>query len=336
MGLFVDEATLVVRGGRGGDGCVSFRREKYVPKGGPDGGDGGNGGSVILVADRNLNTLVDLSHVKVVAAGNGRPGTGKKFHGRSGKDVIIRVPVGTIVRHAETGDIMRDLVGHGDRLVVAQGGKGGRGNTRFATSTNRAPREHEEGTAGESRKIDLELKLLADAGLVGMPNAGKSTLLSRVSNAHPKIAAYPFTTLQPYLGIVKGGEYESFVMADLPGLIEGAHKGSGLGDEFLRHIERTRIIVHMIDMVPPGEQDPYRNYKAIRKELTAYSKLLGEKAEIVVANKMDLPGAGENLARLEGKVGKEVIGISAATGRGLKELIRKILIMLKEADRKEA
>jgi GTP-binding protein len=332
MSLFVDEATIVVRGGRGGDGCVNFRREKYVPKGGPDGGDGGNGGSVILLADRNLNTLVDLSHVPEFRAGNGKPGTGKKFHGKSGADVIIRVPVGTLLRHSETGDVMRDLVKHGDRLVLAQGGKGGRGNTRFATSTNRAPRQHEEGTDGEVRKVYLELKLLADVGLVGMPNAGKSTLLSRVSKARPKIAAYPFTTISPYLGIVKAGEYESFVMADIPGLIEGAHEGAGLGDEFLRHIERTRIIVHILDIVPSSGPEPYKAYRIIRKELSEYSQLLAEKKEIVVANKMDLPDAEENLERLRGKVDVEVIGISAVTGKGIKDLISKILAMLKTAD----
>lgn len=330
MALFVDEASITVRGGRGGDGCVSFRREKYVPRGGPDGGDGGNGGSVILVADRNINTLVDLSHVAEFAAGNGRPGMGKKFHGKSGADVLIRVPVGTVVRHAETGDVMRDLTKHGEKLVVAQGGKGGRGNTRFATSTNRAPREREEGRDGEFRKISLELKLLADVGLVGLPNAGKSTLLSRTTKARPKIAPYPFTTIQPYLGIVKAGDYEAFVMADIPGLIEGAHQGKGLGDEFLRHIERTRIILHMIDIVPTGGPTPYRAYKTIRKELAAHSPLLAAKKEIVVANKMDLPGAEKNLAELRRRLkGVEVIGISAVTGRGLKELISAILAMLK-------
>ena len=332
MAFFVDEAKIIVRGGRGGDGCVNFRREKYVPKGGPDGGDGGNGGSVILVADRNLNTLVDLSHVPEFRAGSGRPGMGKKMHGKSGKDVIIRVPVGTVIRHAETGGIMRDLVKHGDRLVIAQGGKGGRGTKRCATSTNRAPRQHEEGREGEARKVYLELKLLADVGLVGMPNGGKSTLLSRISKARPKIAPYPFTTISPYLGIVRAGEYESFVMADLPGLIEGAHEGAGLGDEFLRHIERTRIIVHMIDIAPPAGPEPHKAYRIIRKELAEYSRSLAEKREIVVANKMDLPGAEENLARLREKIDAEVIGISAATGKGIKDLMRKILVMLKTAD----
>jgi len=336
MGLFVDEAKIIVRGGRGGDGCVNFRREKYVPKGGPDGGDGGNGGSVILVADRNLNTLVDLSHVPEFRAGDGRPGMGKKMHGKSGKDVIIRVPVGTIVHHAETGDIMRDLVKHGDRLVIAQGGKGGRGNTRFATSTNRAPRQREEGREGEVRKVYLELRLLADVGLVGMPNAGKSTLLAKVSRARPKIAPYPFTTVSPYLGIVRAEEYESFVMADIPGLIEGAHKGAGLGDEFLRHIDRTRIIVHMIDIAPPGGPEPHRAYRIIRKELSEYSQSLAKKKEIVVANKMDLPSAEENFDRLREKLDVEVIGISAVTGKGIKDLIRKILVMLKSADEDKA
>jgi len=336
MALFVDEATLVVCGGRGGDGCVNFRREKYVPKGGPDGGDGGNGGSVTLVADRNLNTLVDLSHVTKMAAGNGRPGAGKKWHGKAGKDVIIRVPVGTIVRHAETRDMMRDLVKHGDRLVVARGGKGGRGNTRFATSTDRAPRKHEEGKEGEERKIYLELRLLADVGLAGLPNAGKSTLLAKVSKARPKIAAYPFTTLSPYLGIVKAGEYESFVMADIPGLIEGAHEGAGLGTEFLRHIERTRIIVHMIDIAPTAGPTPLKAYRVIRKELAAYSGALAGKQEIVVANKMDLPGAEKNLAHLREKLDVPVIGISAATGQGIKDLIRKILAMLQNADNEKA
>lgn len=334
MGLFIDEATVIVRGGRGGNGCVSFRREKYVPRGGPDGGDGGRGGDVIIIADRNLNTLVDLSHAAEFVARDGRPGMGKKMHGASGKDVIIRVPVGTIIHRAETGDVLRDLVRHDEQLVAAKGGKGGRGNTRFATSTNRAPRTAEEGREGEERKIRLELKLLADVGLAGMPNAGKSTLLSKISHARPKIAAYPFTTRYPYLGIVKTGEYDSFVMADIPGLIEGAHEGAGLGDEFLRHIERTRIIVHLIDIAPEGGPKPHEAYRIIRKELAAYSNVLAQKPEIVVANKMDLPGSEKKLAELRKKTGKEVIPISAATKRGLKDLLRAILAMLQNADAK--
>lgn len=328
MGLFVDEAAITVHGGSGGDGCVSFRREKYVPRGGPDGGDGGRGGDVILVADRNLNTLVDLSHATKYAAGNGRSGMGKKKYGRSGKDVTIRVPVGTIVRNAESGDVLRDLVRDGERLVVVKGGRGGRGNARFATSTNRAPRRAEEGREGEGRTIRLELKLLADVGIVGLPNAGKSTLLSKLSHARPKIGAYPFTTRYPYLGIVKAGEYDTFVMADIPGLIEGAHKGAGLGDEFLRHIERTRIIVHMIDIVPQGGPEPLEAHKIIRRELKDYSEELAQKPEIVVANKMDIPGSVEALAALRAKTGIDVLGISAITGGGLDDLLRAILVML--------
>ncbi|RKY27701.1 MAG: GTPase ObgE [Planctomycetota bacterium] len=331
MGLFIDEASIVVRGGRGGDGCCSFRREKYVPRGGPDGGDGGRGGDVILVADRNLNTLIDLSHAKEFAAGNGRPGMGKKKYGRSGEDLIIRVPVGTVVRDAETGDVLRDLVRDGERLVAACGGRGGRGNARFATSTNRAPRYAEEGREGEAREIHLELKLLADVGLVGLPNAGKSTLLSKLSRARPKIGAYPFTTRYPYLGIVSAGEYDTFVMADIPGLIEGAHEGAGLGDEFLRHIERTRIILHMIDIAPQGGPPPQEAYETIRGELADYSAELAQKPEIVVANKMDLPGSEEALAGLREGTGLDVLGISAITGRGLEDLLRAILPMLRSA-----
>jgi GTP-binding protein len=323
--MFIDEAEILTRGGDGGRGCVAFRRESYVPRGGPAGGDGGNGGSVRLVADPQLTTLFDIAQQPVYAAENGEPGRGKDQHGRSGRDLEVRVPPGTVVRDVSTGVVLRDLTQPGESVLVAGGGRGGRGNKAFASPTNRTPREYEEGEPGEERRLALELKLIADVGIVGMPNAGKSTLLSRLSDARPRIADYPFTTLAPQLGVVDLGDFRRLVMADLPGLIEGAHRGVGLGDEFLRHIERTRVICHLIDILPLDGSDPADNYRVIRREMETYSPELGRKPEVVVANKMDLSGAEANADALERALGRPVTRISAVTGRGLADLLRALV-----------
>ncbi|MFP4054676.1 MAG: GTPase ObgE [Phycisphaerae bacterium] len=317
--LFVDEVDLLVQAGGGGNGCMSFRREKFVPKGGPDGGDGGNGGSIYVQADESYNTLQHLAGHRHWKADRGGHGKGKNCHGRNGKDVTILVPPGTIVYDAEHGTVFRDLAKDGEKICVAKGGKGGRGNVHFKSSTHQAPREWEPGEPGEERRLHLELKLIADVGLVGKPNAGKSTLLSRVTKAKPKVADYPFTTLHPHLGIVEMSRFRRFVMADIPGLIEGAHDGAGLGDEFLRHIERTKLLVHMVDACP-YDGDPVADYRAIRKELDEYSPQLADKDEIVVANKLDLTGADEVVQRMAEELGVEVIPISAVTGKGLERL----------------
>jgi len=325
---FVDQADIYVKAGDGGDGCVSFRREKYVPKGGPDGGDGGDGGDVIIEADENLGTLLDLVSRSHYVAPSGRPGAGKNRTGANGEDLVIRVPVGTIVLDRRTGLVLTDLTQHGQRVVVARHGRGGRGNARFATPVNQTPVEFEEGAPGEERYLRLELKLIADVGLIGEPNAGKSTLLSRVSAAHPRIAAYPFTTLEPQLGIVDADGYQRFTVADLPGLIEGAHEGRGLGDEFLRHIERTRMLVHMVEPKPMDGSSPVEAYHRVRRELRLYSERLAEKPEIVVASKMDLPGSEEGREALQKALGVEVLPISAVTGRGLRRFVSAILKVL--------
>jgi len=327
--MFIDEVDLVALAGRGGDGCASFRREKFIPKGGPDGGDGGDGGSVFVVADASLNTLQHLAGHHHWRAPSGQPGRGKKCHGKSGGDIEIRVPVGTIIFDAEHNIPLRDLVEDGQRLCVAEGGKGGRGNVHFKTSVHQAPRHAEQGAPGGERRLRLELKLIADAGLLGKPNAGKSTLLSRLSAARPKIADYPFTTLTPVLGIVELPDHRRFVLADIPGLIEGAHAGAGLGHEFLRHVERTRLLVHILDAAPL-EGDPVEDYKTIREELAKYSPKLAEKPEIVVANKMDLTDAQQNLRRLKKELGVDVYPISAVTGKGLELLARHIWDQLHE------
>jgi len=329
---FVDETEIQVKGGDGGKGCVSLRREKFVPKGGPDGGDGGDGGDVIIEADENLGTLLDLASKAHHHAQDGKPGAGRKRGGADGSDIVIKVPVGTIVRDRDTGVVLKDMIEHGQSIVAARGGRGGRGNATFATSVNQTPMEAEPGRRGEERHLKLELKLIADVGVIGKPNAGKSTLLSRISAAHPKIASYPFTTLEPQLGIVEVGQYRRFTVADLPGLIEGAHKGKGLGDEFLRHVERTRIVVHMVDAAPVDRSDPVESYHAIREELRLYSPLLAEKPEIVVANKMDLHGAEHGLRRLREALDVEVLPISAITGKGLKALIISIVKTLDGLD----
>jgi GTP-binding protein len=321
--VFLDEIDFVAFGGDGGDGCVAFRREKFVPKGGPSGGDGGNGGSVLVQTDEQYNTLQHLAGHHHFRAQHGQQGMGSKCHGKKGQDLIVRVPPGTIVFDAEHHLVLKDLVAPGDRVCVAAGGKGGRGNVHFKSSTNQTPRQAEEGTPGEIKSIHLELKLIADAGLVGLPNAGKSTLLSRLSAARPKVAAYPFTTLSPHLGIVELVNWRRFVMADIPGLIEGAHAGAGLGHEFLRHIERTKLLVHMVD-VAPLDGDPVEAYRVIRNELQSYSPALAAKPEIVVANKIDLTGGADNAKRLAEETGQPVVAISAVTGAGLERLGERI------------
>jgi GTP-binding protein len=323
-GMFVDEVDLVVSAGDGGNGCTAFRREKYIPKGGPAGGNGGDGGDVKFRADDSLNTLQHLAGHHHWQADRGGHGEGKNKHGRNGEDCVIRVPPGTLIYDADKGVLLKDLTEPDQTVTVARGGRGGRGNTAFKSPTNQAPREHEDGEPGEQRTIHLELKLIADAGLVGLPNAGKSTLISRISAARPKVAAYPFTTLYPSLGIVELTRFRRFVMADIPGLIEGAHQGAGLGDEFLRHIERTRLLVHMLDCCPMDQHDPAEDYHTIRRELAEYSQLLASKPEIVVANKTDLTGSDEAVAHLRQTLGKDVIAISAVTGEGLEHLGERI------------
>ena len=332
--MFVDEATLTVHAGKGGDGCVAFRREKFVPRGGPSGGDGGRGGSVILVADSSLQTLMDIPQRSVYAAESGRPGEGSNRHGRKGADCTIRVPVGTIVKDADEGIILKDLAAEGDRCVVARGGRAGKGNKHFASATNRAPREATPGAPGRERRLFLELKLVADVGIIGLPNAGKSTLISRLSSAHPKIADYPFTTLDPVLGIVEGPGYQRCVMVDIPGLMEGAHDGVGLGHQFLRHVERTRLLVHLVDIMPiERDSDSAHGYDVVRRELAAYNPHLAAKREIVVASKIDLLGGDDARIRdLAQAVGQDVVGISAATGEGLEQLRRIVFAELDDMD----
>lgn len=325
---FLDETIIDIVAGDGGRGCVSFRREKYVPKGGPDGGDGGDGGSVVLHADAHLSTLLDVSYQRLFRAGHGAHGKGKQMTGRSGADRIIRVPVGTVVYDDDTDEVLFDLGENGMRWVAARGGRGGRGNMHFTSSTNQAPRKAEPGEKGEKMRIRLELKLLADVGLVGMPNAGKSTLISAISNARPKIADYPFTTKVPNLGLVRIDADRSFVVADIPGLIEGAHEGAGMGIQFLRHIERTRILLHLVDLADPSGEDPVKNYKAIRNELGSYSEDLLERPEVVVLTKMDIPEASERCKSVMKGLKKSgadgIVAISAVKHEGLKELLRMV------------
>jgi GTP-binding protein len=318
---FVDRVTLFVKGGDGGRGCCSFRREKYVPRGGPDGGDGGDGGSVLVRAVAGTDSLAQVVHQKHQRAEKGGAGTGSKCTGRRGRDLVIAVPPGTLVRDRDRGHVLRDLTEPGQEVVVAHGGRGGRGNAAFATPVNRAPREWEPGTPGEERWLVLELKVIADAGLIGLPNAGKSTLLSRLSQARPEVADYPFTTKHPNLGIVGYGDDGRLVLADLPGLIEGAHSGVGLGHEFLRHVERTRVLVHLVEPLPPDGSDPLENYRLVRRELELYSKELADKPEVVAVSKAELPGSEEVRQRLERELGREVLAVSAVTGQGLARLV---------------
>ncbi|MCH7812794.1 MAG: GTPase ObgE [Planctomycetes bacterium] len=330
--MFVDQAEIFVRAGNGGQGCASFRRERYMPRGGPDGGDGGHGGSVVLRAVAGIDTLLDFAGRHHWTADNGRPGQGQDKTGRSGCDLIVKLPPGTLVYDKDTGLLLKDLAAPGVETIIAAGGKGGKGNVRFASSTNQTPREFEPGQPGERRALRLELKLIADVGVVGLPNAGKSTLLSRLSKARPKIADYPFTTLQPQLGIVELSGHRRFVMADLPGLIEGAHQGTGLGDAFLRHIERTRVILHLVDVQPPpGEPAPDEAYRTIRRELQAYSELLAAKPEIVAANKIDLLDDETQLQPLGQAVGQEVLRISAVTGQGINGLTERLWALVGSA-----
>ena len=331
--MFIDIANVYVKGGNGGDGAVAFRREKYEPAGGPAGGDGGNGGSVIIEVDQGLRTLMDFRYKRHYKAQAGEQGRSKNQYGKNSDDLILKVPPGTLVKDEETGDILADLTEENSRIVIAKGGRGGKGNSKFTTSTRQAPRFAEGGSIGQERNIILELKLIADVGLVGFPNVGKSTLLSIISDAKPKIANYHFTTLTPNLGVVKVDEGKSFVIADIPGLIEGAHTGVGLGHEFLRHIERTRVIVHLIDASGQEGRDPVEDFYKINEELTKYSEKLGNKPQIVVANKMDLPESDEGYERLKEEVeskGYHILAISAATVTGIKELKYAILNKLEE------
>jgi len=322
--MFIDEAKIWVKAGDGGNGCVSFRREKFIPKGGPNGGDGGRGGSVYFQAVEDMDTLMDFTGKHHWRAQNGQPGSGKNKHGADGEDLIIEVPAGTLIYDVDLDLLLKDFNEPGMKVRVCRGGRGGKGNKAFATATNQTPRYAEPGKKGQQRNIRLELKLIADVGLVGMPNAGKSTLISRCSAARPKIADYPFTTLEPVLGIVELSDFRRFVMADIPGLIEGAHKGAGLGFEFLRHIERTRIIVHIIDIMPIDGSDPVENYKAIRGEVEQYSKALAQKTEVIVANKIDLDPDSRTAKDLGKKLKKKVYPISAVAGKGVKELTESL------------
>ena len=330
---FVDQVEIVVQGGRGGDGIVSFRREKYVPKGGPDGGDGGDGGSVILVADPSVDNLAPIAQRKHWKAEDGERGGSNDRHGANGADLIIPVPVGTVVRDAERQFIIKDLVIPGDSVVVARGGKGGKGNAAFKSPTNRSPRIATPGQEGEVRRLLLELKVIADVGLVGKPNAGKSTLLSRLTRARPKIAPYPFTTKYPNLGRVFLDWQRSFVIADIPGLIEGAHAGAGLGHEFLRHIQRAGIIVHLVEPDPMDGTNPIENYHVIRQELELYDPQLVQRPEIVVVTKADLPGADKVREELSEAIGRPVLLVSAVTGQGLNDLLRAIVDLLEKQGR---
>ncbi|HQU41974.1 MAG: GTPase ObgE [Planctomycetia bacterium 21-64-5] len=328
--MFVDRVKIHVQGGKGGNGCLSFRREKYVPRGGPDGGDGGDGGSVILIAEPGVDSLAALSHRRHWKAASGEPGRGANCHGRSAEDLVIRVPLGTIVYDAIGGFVFKDLAQPGDRVVAARGGSGGKGNTHFKSATNRAPRESTPGDAGEARDLVLELKVIADVGLIGKPNAGKSTLLSRLSRARPEIADYPFTTKYPNLGLVQLSFDRSFVLADIPGLIEGAHAGLGLGHEFLRHIERAGILVHLVEPEPADGSDPVTNYRVIREELRLYNPALVERPEIVVVSKAELPSAADVKQRLADALGRDVPAISAVTGQGVDKLLHGIARELDE------
>jgi GTP-binding protein len=329
---FVDYVKVQVKAGDGGSGCVSFRREKYVPRGGPDGGDGGRGGHVIIKADRQLNTLLDLRYHHLYRAGKGEHGKGKKMHGKDGGDLTIVVPVGTIVKDEGTGELLADLDAEGKKVVAAKGGRGGLGNSHFATPTKQAPRFAQPGEKGEERSLIIELKLLADVGLIGLPNAGKSTLISVISAARPKIADYPFTTLEPNLGVVKLEDFRSFVVADIPGLIEGAHTGSGLGFQFLRHVERTSLLLHLVDVSPFSPGDPVDNLRKINRELDLYSKALAGKPQMVVATKLDI-AAGDKLDRLSDyckNTGMDFLALSSVTRKGVNELVKLVSLKLEK------
>lgn len=326
MVQLIDEAKIRVAGGRGGKGCVSFRREKYVPRGGPNGGDGGDGGKVIFIADTNMNSLLDFRYKKIYKAQRGEDGRGKNQHGKSGQDIIIPLPQGTVIKDAHSGNILYDLKRDGDEYIAARGGKGGRGNARFATAVHQAPREFEEGEDGEEKALKLELKLLADIGIVGFPNAGKSTLISKISAARPKIADYPFTTLIPNLGVVNYREYKTFVVADIPGLIAGAHEGTGLGINFLKHIERTSILLYLLEISKEESRDPLSDYTVLRNELKKYSGELIKKPFLVALNKIDLADE-DSIKSIDKKFKSKKIKlnlISAYTGAGVSDLVKKL------------
>ena len=335
--MFLDEVKIFVRSGDGGNGLVAFRREKYVPKGGPAGGDGGRGANVVFIVDEGLRTFMDYRYQKKFVAPNGENGMSKGMHGRKSKDLYLKVPPGTVIRDTDTGEVLADLVEHEQEVIVARGGRGGRGNCHFATPSNPAPEIAENGEPGEERNLTLELKLMADVGLVGFPSVGKSTLLSITSKAKPKIADYHFTTLAPNLGVVETKDHRSFVMADLPGLIEGASQGVGLGHQFLRHIERTKVIVHVIDMSATDGRDPYEDYKVINAELGEYNMRLLERPQVVVANKMDIPVASENLVEFKKRLAEDgedvdIVEISAFTRNNIDNLLYKISDILDNTD----
>jgi GTPase len=333
---FIDEVKIRVIAGDGGRGCVSFRREKFVPRGGPNGGDGGGGGDVIAVADAQLTTLLDLRYQKLYKAGRGEHGMGKDCHGRRGADRVIHVPVGTIVRDARTEELIGDLNVAGQQVVLAAGGRGGKGNAHFVSSTNRSPRYAQPGLPGEEKELAIELRLLADVGIIGLPNAGKSTLISAISSVRPKIADYPFTTLVPNLGVVGYGDGKSFVVADIPGLIEGAHEGQGLGDKFLRHVTRTSLLIHLLDASKIAEDDPLADWNVVNRELELFDPELGKKPQIVVANKIDLPEARNKAKLLETKLPKgsgPLRTISAASTEGVGALVQYVGLKLEEIKR---
>lgn len=325
--MFIDRTKIRIQGGHGGNGVTAFRREKFVPRGGPSGGDGGRGGDVWIEADESLNTLLHLRYNPEHIAERGRHGEGSNCAGRDGGDIVVRVPVGTLIFDSETGELFADLDAHGARLLAAKGGRGGFGNSHFTSSTNRAPRYHQQGSPGEEHALQLELKLLADVGLVGFPNAGKSTLISTISAARPKIADYPFTTLEPNLGVVSIGDFRTFVVADVPGLIEGAHLGAGLGTQFLRHIERTKLLLHLVDVSSASGRDSVDDYEKINRELASHNRELAERRQFVVASKLDALDEPERLERLRERAAKDgcpFFAISSATGSGIRELVNAV------------
>jgi GTPase len=331
--MFIDRAKIRVQGGRGGNGVTAFRREKFVPRGGPSGGEGGRGGDVWIVADSSLNTLLHLRYNPEHIAERGRHGEGSNCSGREGEDLTVRVPVGTQIFDSTSGELLKDLSADGSRWLASKGGRGGFGNSHFATATNRAPRYHQSGNEGEERELQLELKLLADVGLVGFPNAGKSTFISTVSAARPKIADYPFTTLEPHLGVVDLGDFRTFVMADIPGLIEGAHEGAGLGDRFLRHIERTKLLLHLVDISSAAGRDPVNDYLTVNRELRAYNRALAERPQMVVATKIDAlddPERLESLRQRAARDGLPFFAVSSVTNKGTRELVTAVGAKLDE------
>lgn len=335
---FVDEVKIFVQAGDGGSGCMSFRREKFVPRGGPDGGDGGDGGSVVIVADSARLNLIDLKYHSHFQGKRGANGQGSGKHGRGGKEILVQVPPGTLIRDAQTDELLVDLTDLGQRFVAARGGQGGRGNARFTTSTNRAPRQTDPGREGEQRWLKLELKVIADVGIVGFPSVGKSTLIRALSNARPKVAAYPFTTLSPHLGTIWVDEHRQVVFADIPGLIRGAHTGQGLGHKFLRHIERTRMLIHLVDLDPDSGRNPWEDLRHLNEELAAFNPELVEKLQVVAGNKIDLPGASERLEQLEAELEGQtdgILGISAMEKQNTDALLEKVLIALNRLDGRE-